>query len=114
MNESDRQRLDFMLQYCDEIAAALERFGADFETFSSDRPFYHAVSMCLLQIGELAKGLSLDYIGQTSDVIPWSSIKGMRDWFAHGYGVMDKRIVWETSVSDVPAMADAIRKSLRQ
>jgi uncharacterized protein with HEPN domain len=105
MSAGDRQRIEHILAYCDEVTAAYERFGKDLETFVGDRLFFHGVSMCLLQIGELAKGLSDDFLRGDDSQIPWSAIKGMRDWFAHGYGVMDKQVIWETGSKDIPVLA---------
>lgn len=60
MNNSDHQRLMHIRRYCEDIAGFIDRFGNDFDTFCEDRAFSNAVSMCVLQIGELANGLSSD------------------------------------------------------
>lgn len=61
MKDSDLQRLRHIRVYCGDIAATTERFGKHWDIFSSDRDFYNSVSMCLLQIGELANGLSEEF-----------------------------------------------------
>lgn len=36
--------------------------------------------------------------------MPWNQLKGMRNMFAHSYGKMDHAVIWETAISDVPAL----------
>lgn len=48
------------IKYTDEIAETLVRFGNDKEDFDNDKVFRNAVSMPMLQIGELAKELKDD------------------------------------------------------
>ncbi len=31
-------------------------------------------------------------------------MKAMRNMVAHGYGKMDRRIIWETVTADIPAL----------
>ena len=102
MNKSDWQRLLHMRTYCEDIAAFIERFGNDFEIFITDRAYFNAVSMCILQIGELANGLSDEFREATKDQMPWGMIRGMRNWLAHSYMAADERILWETACHDVP------------
>ena len=62
----------------------------------------YAVSMCILQIGELANGLSKEFRLETKDKIPWDMIRGMRNWVAHAYAEMDEGIIWDTAINDIP------------
>jgi uncharacterized protein with HEPN domain len=64
--------------------------------------------MSLLQIGEHAKALSGDVLETTKGKIPWTNIKGMRDRFAHGYGEMSSKMIWETATKDVASLKDAL------
>ena len=61
MNKADRQRLLHIQTYCADIAGFIQRFGRDYSIFISDRAYYNAVSMSILQIGELANGLSEEF-----------------------------------------------------
>lgn len=63
--------------------------------------YREAVSMNLLQIGELAEHLSEDYRSQTRGEMNWSTIKGMRNLFAHDYGNMDEHAIWNTAVEPI-------------
>ncbi len=102
MTRGDWQRLLHMRTYCEDIAGFIERFGANFKSFSTDRAYFNAVSMCILQIGELANGLSDEFREETKDEMPWGMIRGMRNWLAHSYAETDEKILWETACSDIP------------
>ena len=91
-------------RYCEDIADFIERFGNDYAVFSEDRAYSNAVSMCILQIGELANGLSEEFREETRDMMPWGMIRGMRNWIAHAYGEMDETIIWETATNDIPKL----------
>ena len=104
MNHGDAQRIRHICRYCEDIAEFLERFGKNFETFTEDRAYLNAVSMCILQIGELANGLSEEFREETKGEMPWGMIRGMRNWIAHAYAEMDEFIVWETATNDIPRL----------
>ena len=106
MTQVDRntQVLSHMHNYCEKITKTIERFGSDFDVFLNDSDYQDSVSMNMLQIGELVSKLSDDFIQCTSNSIPWRNIKGMRNLLAHDYGSMNIEIVWETVVSDIPAL----------
>ena len=38
--------------------------------------------------------------------IPWNSIVGMRNRFAHGYNIMDDSKIWETVIVDIPILKE--------
>ena len=104
MKSSDEQRLEHILDYCQDIEDSLDRFGRDLDVFVADRDFYNSVSMSLLQIGELTKRLAPETMALTGEDISWNAIKGMRDHFAHGYGEMDSEIILLTAVNDIPVL----------
>lgn len=114
MNNSDIQRLQHIRRYCEDIAEFIERFGKDFETFTEDRAFSNAVSMCVLQIGELANGLSDEFREETKGEMPWGMIRGMRNWIAHAYAEMDESIIWETATNDIPGLLSFCNRIIEQ
>lgn len=91
-------------RYCQDIAGFIERFGNDYEAFINDRAYSNAISMCVLQIGELANGLSSDFREETKMHMPWGMIRGMRNWIAHAYAEMDENVIWETATNDIPKL----------
>ena len=104
MDNLDRQRILHICSYCEDVKAFLDRFGRDYEIFIGDRAYFNAVSMCILQIGELANSLSEDFRQKTSAQMPWRMIRGMRNLLAHAYGEVDEEIVWETANNDIPKL----------
>ena len=106
MADRDKSILQHIKRYCDDIDSFIERFGKEFEKFTSDRAYFNAVSMCILQIGELSGSLSEEYRALTADRIPWSNIRGMRNIVAHDYGSLDEELVWETATDDIPFLRD--------
>lgn len=104
MNNGDRQRLMHIQTYCEDIAGFIQRFGRDYATFTQDRAYSNAVSMCVLQIGELANGLSSEFREETKEQMPWGMIRGMRNWLAHAYAEIDESVIWETATNDIPRL----------
>ena len=56
----------------------------------------------LFQIGELANGLSEEFVKEYNG-IPWKQIIGMRHRIVHGYDTINLDIVWNTSVDSIPS-----------
>lgn len=99
-------------RYCADISGFIDRFGEDFALFSEDRAYYNAIAMCVLQIGELANGLSDEFRNETKSEMPWGMIRGMRNWIAHAYAQMDEKVVWETATNDIPKLRSFCEKKL--
>lgn len=56
--DRDKRILTHIISYCGQIDMAVARFGNDFAAFASDPVYRNAVSLCILQIGELVGNLS--------------------------------------------------------
>ena len=106
MTSPDLQRLAHIRDYCMDVERTIKRYGDSFDTFLSDKDYQKSISFSILQIGEVSNGLSEEYRNETSDVIPWISIRGMRNFVVHRYGSMNKEIIWKTAKEDVPALLD--------
>ncbi|MCL1948558.1 MAG: DUF86 domain-containing protein [Turicibacter sp.] len=92
MKGKNRIILGKVNQYAFEIQATIERFDLNYEKFEADFVARNAISMCILQIGELSKSLTEEF-RQEYDKAPWKNIIWMRNRAAHKYGEMDKRII---------------------
>lgn len=112
MNDRDRHIIRHIKRYCDEIDAAVERFGDERAVFMSDAVYRNAVAMPIQQIGELAKHLTDDFVREY-DQIPWKEIKGMRTWFAHQYLAMDRDVIWEVMHEGIPPLKAFCEACLR-
>jgi len=112
-NQRNIDILEHIIKYCNQIDEAKERFGCTFEKFEHDNVYHNAVSMCVLQIGELVTHLSDDF-KNSFDRIPWKSIKYMRNIMAHNYEDMEVKIMWDTITNDTPALRDYCAEALNQ
>lgn len=67
--------------------------------------YRNAVTMPILQIGELANHLSEEFKQQHKQ-IPWNEMRGIRNLMAHQYHSVDFEIIWDTSRADIPALRE--------
>ena len=104
MMPPDLQRLQHILDYCNEIEKTVERYGKSFEIFDQDADYQRSIAFSILQIGELSGGLSEAYRISTADRMQWGPMKGMRNMVAHHYGAMDRQMIWQTVMTDIPEL----------
>jgi uncharacterized protein with HEPN domain len=102
MTHSDRDfsALKRIVQYCNEIETAIETHELTLEKVQIDSFNKNALSMSILQIGELSNVLSQGFKAAHSDA-PWREIKRMCDKAAHHYGEFDVNKLWETVKEDI-------------
>jgi uncharacterized protein with HEPN domain len=103
MQSNDFQRLKHIKRYCEDIIEHTKRFGG-YDEFVKDSAFHQAVSMCILQIGELSNGLSSEFRNETKGTIQWALVRGIRNWAAHSYDAMDDEILWDTASNSIPLL----------
>lgn len=99
----DEQVLQHIVRYCNQIETTITVYKVTKMKFNNNFVLQNAISMPLLQIGELVKKLSTEF-RETNKVIPWKAWAGIRDRFAHNYDNMDKEVVWNTASNDIPEL----------
>lgn len=99
----DRDIIEHILRYCNQVETAHQDFGHSKDRFAESTTYQNAVSMCILQIGELVGRLSDDFKTANAD-IPWHKIRGMRNYVAHEYGAIDFEVVWFASTNSIPEL----------
>lgn len=99
----DRDIVEHILRYCNQVETAHQDFGHSKDRFVESTTYQNAVSMCILQIGELVGRLTDDFKADHAD-IPWHKIRGMRNYVAHEYGSIDFEIVWFASTKSIPEL----------
>ena len=109
----DRTCVEHILRYCEQVRGSLAEIQHDRDRFLASHTYQNAISMCILQIGELFKRLSDDFL-QEYTYIPWSLIAKTRDNYAHHYGTVDFEMVWTTAVDDLPVVEAFCRKHLEE
>ena len=102
MSQTDKLILGKIIRYCDDIASILDQIDRSFERYEHESVYQYALSMCLLQIGELVSHCSPALIDANPD-IPWKYARAMRNLYAHDYGSARLDIVWTTLTEDIPA-----------
>ena len=91
------------MEFCNEIANDIQRFGTDIEDFLDDKAYQRSTTFSIEQIGKLVKRLSPDLTEEFNDV-DWHEIAKMRDFVAHRYQHMVQQLLWEGMNSEVPAL----------
>ena len=112
MNNKDSLILQKILAYCEQIRQTHEYFHDDQVLFFNEAEgfvYRNSVAMPILQIGELVKKLSEEYLLENK-AIPWRAIMGMRDIFAHHYGSVDYQELWQTTHEDIFELARYLRQ----
>lgn len=106
MNTRDRQICNKILS---EIAVARDLMqGVSLEHFQTDERTARAVSMTLINIGELVKNITQDFKDEHRE-IPWRAIAGMRDVTAHKYQTLRREDVFSTCKDDLAAFEKQIK-----
>jgi len=112
MKDSDRQRLEHICYYCDDVADAIKTFGASYEAFLGNVHYLNTVAMSIMQIGELSGALSLEF--RSAHPMLWGPMKGMRNIIAHTYHSVNREIIWDTAMNDIPALLAFCKEILSQ
>ena len=101
MRDRDAQFLRKVVAEADVIAQLID--GFDLAAFCADERTKRAVSMTLINIGELVKGLS-EEVRVSNPHVPWRGVTGLRDMAAHKYQTLRQEDIWETVTNDVPPL----------
>lgn len=109
MEHRDRVILQKVLS---EIEIAQNMMGnCSLEQFEQNEMLKRAVSMTVINIGELVKNIS-EETRLSNTQIPWKAIAGFRDIAAHKYQTLRMEDVYETVSVDFPALKEQIEKIL--
>lgn len=111
-DSKDLRTLKDTLIYCEDIKSALNRFGRNYEVFANDRVFFHAVSMSLMQVGELANKLSAEFKEKNNGEVDWRRLRYIRNLFAHAYSNVSKKTVFEFATVFIPVYAEFCQQKL--
>lgn len=87
-----------------EIIIGEEMLGkTSLEDFLQDEKLKRAISMTVINIGELIKNIT-DETRKNYSEIPWKAIAGMRDLTAHKYQTLRMEDVYNTAKFDFPEL----------
>jgi uncharacterized protein with HEPN domain len=111
MNDRVQGILEHMLEDAQDIASIVAQVGS-FEALFCTMMARKAVVMSLLNIGELANHLPVDFT-MAYPAIPWRSMIGLRNIAAHGYHQMSKEAIWNTVTVSIPELIAFLETVLR-
>ncbi len=114
MRTTNEQILKHIIGYCEQVEKAVNRFGENSDIFMQDEVYQNAVSMPIMQIGELTKRFTPEFRAATEQKFHWKAIAGMRDRYAHGYLEMDAVKIWATATQDIPELRQQCEELLKQ
>lgn len=77
--------------------------GVSRQAYLRDTQLQDSVIRRLEIIGEAAGRVSQSFRDDNPDV-PWSRMRGMRNWVIHRYDDIDMEVVWETVEQDIPRL----------
>lgn len=109
MKKSDVERLKKIESYCKEAIQFVTE--TDLQTFLEDLKTIRAVTMTLVQIGELVYKLSEELKNDHLDV-PWRQIAGLRHRLVHDYDNTDYEAVWDIVQINIPELGKDIKTIL--
>jgi len=91
----------------------INRFIADMSEsdFLADDKTQRAVTMSLINIGELSKAYTEDFTSRNNS-IPWKAIQATRNVAAHNYEVVDMPTVWDTVKVSLPMLQGELESSV--
>ncbi|MCL2198355.1 MAG: DUF86 domain-containing protein [Defluviitaleaceae bacterium] len=98
-----------ILKEIDDINRYTTEMTAD--DFYTDDKTQKAVAMTLINIGELSKSFSSEFI-ESNKSIPWKGIQATRNIAAHNYEAFDMQVVWKTINDDLPLLKNILETTL--
>ena len=99
----DRGILLQIIKRCNRVIEKVSNISVT--DFSLNDDIKEVVCFNLFQIGELANGLSMEFIKEYNK-IPWKHIIGMRNRIVHGYDTINLEIVWNTANESIPKLKE--------
>lgn len=96
----------------EETAIAVQMLGeTELNDFMENELLKRAISMTVINIGELVKNLTQDFREENSS-IAWKDIAGFRDIAAHKYKTLDMKLVYNSVKIDIPELECNIKEIL--
>ena len=92
-----------IIKRCDRVNEKISSLNLN--DFNINEDMKEVICFNLFQIGELAKGLSDEFV-KKHNKIPWKQIIGMRHRIVHGYDTIDLEIVWNTAIDSIPELRE--------
>ena len=106
MNESDREKLQHMVEYC-RFALRFLPGGKD----ALDETAILALTYAVQVVGEASNQLSQSFRASQPHV-PWKRIRDMRNRLVHHYFDIDVDVLWDTIANDLVLLEPLLEQLL--
>jgi uncharacterized protein with HEPN domain len=103
ISNRDNQILLTIINYIDGINKTHILFKNDKDIFLENVDYQYSVAFAILQIGELVGKLEV----KIKDKV---KIKSLRNRIIHGYGNIDKELLWEISHTNIKQLRNEIEQ----
>ena len=103
ISNKDNQLLLTIINYIDGINKTHILFKNDKDIFLENVDYQYSIAFAILQIGELVGKLEV----KIKDKV---KIKSLRNRIVHGYGTIDKELLWEISHINVKQLRNEIEQ----
>ena len=103
ISEKDRQIILAMITYIEGIHRTHTLFKNDKEIFLENIDYQYSVAFAIMQIGELAAKLDIEINDKVK-------IKVLRNRIVHGYGTIDKELLWDISHSGIKSLRNELEQ----
>lgn len=110
MQKDDQVRLRHMLEAAKEALSFAQNETRS--SLDSDRKLELALVKSIEIIGEAAVKAT-DSCRRELPQIPWASIMGMRNRLIHAYFDLDRDILWNTIMDDLPSLVEELEQILK-
>ncbi len=108
MKQTDKQRLEKIIDYADKLMKYLYDNNVDREVLMTEYSVQWAVTTPLYNIGEHVYHLS-ENLKERHSEIPWMMISGLRHRLVHDYAGTNWSIIVEVVFSELPEFAEQVR-----
>ena len=111
LNLREKGMILYIIQHCKRIESKLP--NSTRTTLDENEDITEIICFNILQIGELAKGLSDEFV-MTYKNVPWKNIKRMCDKVAHGYGTINLDQIWKAASEDIKPLREYCERILKE
>lgn len=106
MKSKDRIIIQKIITYIDDVKEYTK--GLEAKEFLDDKKTITACAFTVSQIGEIVKEITEETMKKYS-LIPWNSIKGMRNRIVHDYENVDLSVLWGTIKESLPDLQNKLK-----
>lgn len=102
MQPEDRVRILHILDACETVSRFIT--GHTRKDLDDDDLLLFALTRAIEIIGEAASRVT-ESTRRSTPTIPWLEMSSMRNRLIHAYFEVDRDVLWQTAIEDVPSLA---------